>query len=105
QSGLLQLARARANDAAVSGRVNEMLEGAISGQFQLAPLGRLGFALRDLYSSEVNEGTFGQVIGQIETIRASQPVPPAPRGSLPIPQGALPTPQGPPPAPPAGGAP
>jgi hypothetical protein len=52
-----------------------MLSEALAGRANLVPLERFGFLLRDLYPNEINEGAFGQVVEQLERIRASQPQP------------------------------
>lgn len=91
-SGLLGSAGAPAG--AMEARVNTLLREALAGRADLVPLERFGFLLRDLYPNEINEGAFGQVVEELERIRASQPVPPqpAPDGSTMQPpvQGELP---------------
>lgn len=68
--------------AATEARVSTLLRQALGGQVSLVPLDRLGFLLRELYPNEINEGAFGQVVQQLERIRASQPaVPMNPDGS------------------------
>jgi post-segregation antitoxin (ccd killing protein) len=81
-SGLARGA-AGAPAAATEARVNALLRDALAGRTTLVPLQRFGFLLRDLYPSEINEGAFGQVVEQVERIRASLPPPPqqAPDGS------------------------
>jgi post-segregation antitoxin (ccd killing protein) len=74
-SGLGQGA-AGAPAAATEARVNTLLRDALAGRVNLVPLERFGFLLRDLYPNEINEGAFGQVVEQVERIRASQPAPP-----------------------------
>jgi hypothetical protein len=81
------LAQGAATGATLDGRVKNLLEGAIAGRQQLVPLGQLAFALRDLYRNEINEGTFPQVIEELEEVRAAQPAPPAA-----VPQPEAPTP-------------
>ena len=44
-----------------------------SGQVQLVPLGAFGYILRDLYSSEINEAAFPQVVEQVTQARAAMP--------------------------------
>jgi hypothetical protein len=84
-SGLNQGA-AGAPAAATEARVNTLLREALAGRANLVPLERFGFLLRDIYPSEINEGSFGQVVEELEQIRASQPAPPQlPEGmSLPV---------------------
>ena len=74
-SGLGQGA-AGAPAAATEARVNMLLRDALAGRVNLVPLERFGFLLRDIYPNEINEGAFGQVVEQVERIRASQPAPP-----------------------------
>src|SRR5690606_36631137 len=76
-SGLAQFAASRAPAAAIDAQVKGMLQEAVAGRAQLVPLCRLGRVLRDLFPSEVNEGTFPQVVSELEQIRAGQPAPPA----------------------------
>lgn len=74
--------------AAMEARVNSLLSEALAGRANLIPLERFGFLLRDLYPNEINEGAFGQVIEQLEQIRASQPVPqPVPGSTMQPPAG------------------
>ena len=82
QTGLAQLAGQRGNQAAIDEHVRTLIAEGVAGRAQLVPLGRLGIMLRDLYPSEINEGTFGRVISQLEQIRARQPAP-APEMQLP----------------------
>ena len=76
-SGLSQGA-AGAPAAATEARVYSLLQAGLEGRANLVPLQRFGFLLRDLYPNEVNEGSFSQVIGQLERLRASQPALPVP---------------------------
>jgi peptidyl-prolyl cis-trans isomerase C len=70
---------ARPTSATIEARVEALIRSYISGQAQLVPLGTFGFLLRDLYPSEINEGTFAQVVAAVEQARASMPAPaPAP---------------------------
>lgn len=91
-SGLLDSSATRpgVSPTALNVRIKALLEAAISGQQQIVPLGPLGFILRDLYNAEINEGTFPQVVEQLEAIRMTQSPAPAP---------ALGSPAPPPPAP------
>ena len=83
-----------ASAAATEARVNTLLQDAIAGRANLIPLGRFGFLLREIYPSEINEGAFGQVVEQLEQIRASQPAPQPMPGQIPmeggVPQGEIP---------------
>lgn len=60
---------------ALEQRVEGLLQGFLAGQVQLVPLGPLGFALRELYPAEINDGTFSQVVEEIESTRAANPAP------------------------------
>lgn len=84
-SGLLESTATRpgVSPTALNVRVKALLESAISGRQQLVPLGPLAFVLRDLYSAEINEGTFPQVLEQLSTIRETQA---PPTGQMPMPQ-------------------
>lgn len=90
-----------AQNIPIEARVKTLLQGAIAGTGPLVPLGPLGTALRDAYSPEVNQASFGEVVARMEEIRASQPAPPAPAGA---PGAGVPGPAGVPGAvpPPAG---
>lgn len=74
-TGLNQLAGRRADAAQIDARVRQLIEAGVSGQAQLIPLGPLGFALRELYPNEVNEGTFPQVVGKVQELRGPQSLP------------------------------
>lgn len=76
-SGLAQGA-AGAPAAATEARIYSLLQGGLEGRVNLVPLQRFGFLLRDLYPNEINEGSFSQVIAQLERLRASQPPLPVP---------------------------
>lgn len=65
--------RGKVNPAQVDAQVTALLEGVLTGTRQLVPLGRLGFALRDAYSAEINEGAIPQVVAVLERIRQAQP--------------------------------
>lgn len=86
-SGLADLAGQRAPASTIDARVKSLLQDAVGGRAQLVPLGRLGQMLRDLYPSEINEGTFPQVVSQLETLRAGQPpLPPTGGEQIPMPE-------------------
>ncbi len=69
---------------AIDRRVRSYLEGIISGQQQMLPLGALSFVLRDQVEWEINESTFVAVVEELESRRASQPQPgPAVPGAQP----------------------
>jgi hypothetical protein len=74
-TGLSQFAGQPTSAAAIDAHVRNLIAEGVAGRAQLIPLGPLGFALRDRYPAEINEGTFAQVISQLEQIRASQPSP------------------------------
>jgi hypothetical protein len=82
-----------APSAATEARVTMLLRDAIAGRVNLVPLDRFGFLLRDLYPNEINEGAFGQVVEQLERIRASRPAP-APQMQMPMPEGSTMQPPG-----------
>lgn len=110
------------SSAEIETRVRDLIRGAIAGEVQLVPLGRLSQALRQAYEAEVNPGTFPEVVRRMEAIRGpSAPATPtpgvqppggrapagqAPAGQAPAgqaPAGQAPAGQGQP-APPAGGS-
>jgi hypothetical protein len=64
-----------ASPSEVDAHVRRLLSAYISGQIELIPLGRLGFILRDLYPSEINEGAFGEVVTRVTQLREAQPQP------------------------------
>jgi peptidyl-prolyl cis-trans isomerase C len=74
-TGLAQFAGRNGSGAAIDAHVRQLIADGVAGRSQLIPLGPLGFALRDRYPSEINEGTFAQVVAQLEQIRARQPSP------------------------------
>lgn len=76
-SGLSQGA-AGAPAGATEARVYELLRAGLEGRANLVPLQRFGFLLRELYPNEINEGSFSQVVSQLERMRASQPPQPVP---------------------------
>ena len=89
QSAGFQPAALRAAGAeGIDEQVKSLLARYLTGQVQLVPLGRFGFILRDLYPSEINEGSFAGVVARATELRgpaaAPQPVP----GGQPMPQGA-----------------
>jgi hypothetical protein len=91
-SGFRRPAGQSGADGSVSARVRQLLVDALGGRRQVVPLGPLGFALRDLYDAEVNEGTFPQVLEQLESVRATQPqIPRMPQQQMPPQQ--MPQPQ------------
>lgn len=86
--------RGKVNAAQVDAQVTGLLEGVLTGTRQLVPLGRLGFALRDAYSAEINEGAIPQVVAVLERVRQAQPqaqqpmppqMPPANPQAVPVP--------------------
>jgi peptidyl-prolyl cis-trans isomerase C len=74
-TGLAQFSGQSGNTAAIDAHVRTLIADGVAGRSQLVPLGPLGFALRDRYPSEINEGAFSQVIAQLEQVRARQPAP------------------------------
>lgn len=72
-TGLTKLAGQKANSPAIEEQVNTMVRGLVTGQVNLIPLGRVGFALREILPAEINEGTFAQVGERLQKIRATQP--------------------------------
>ena len=78
-TGFATAARQGADAAALDGHVKEIVRGIVTDAAPFVPLGRLGLSLRNLYSSEINEGSFADVVNALEQIRAQQP--PAPTGS------------------------
>lgn len=74
-TGLNELAGQKSNSPAIEDKVNTLIRGAVTGQVNLAPLGRLGFALREILPAEINEGTFARVGEELQKLRASQPAP------------------------------
>ncbi|HET7321960.1 MAG TPA: peptidylprolyl isomerase, partial [Longimicrobiaceae bacterium] len=90
-SGLNRIAGTRASGKVIDSTVTSMLQGLVQQQLNLPPLGRFGYALRDVYPAEINEGTFQQVVDRVQEIRESQPAPQGP----PMPQGAVPQPSAP----------
>ncbi|MEX0912036.1 MAG: peptidylprolyl isomerase [Gemmatimonadota bacterium] len=72
-TGFGQAARQGADAAALDEHVNTIVRGTVTGEQPFVPLGRLGLSLRDLYSHEINEAAFSDVVTQLEQIRAQQP--------------------------------
>jgi hypothetical protein len=75
-TGFLEAARQRADPAALGAHVMELVEGVVTGEQPYIPLGPLGTALREVYSFEINENSFSQVVNRLEEIRARQPAMP-----------------------------
>jgi hypothetical protein len=95
--------KGKAGNGAIQEAVRQLMEQTVSGQRQLPPLGKLGFALRNSYGADVNAESFQRVVDRMKTIRASQPQQGAqpgmggqgmPRGGQPMPQGGQPMPAG-----------
>lgn len=83
--GLVQatgLASRTGAGVASDAQVRQLIRGYITGETQLVPLGPFGYLLRDLYPAEINQGAFGEVVQQVQQIRASQPAP-APGAGIP----------------------
>jgi hypothetical protein len=92
-TGFLEAARQKADPAALDEHVKQLVKGVVNGEQPYIPLGPLGVILRDIYSYEVNEAAFPQVVSKLEEIRASMPQQPADQGQMPVmPDGT--TPQG-----------
>ncbi|MFP4623306.1 MAG: peptidylprolyl isomerase [Gemmatimonadota bacterium] len=66
---------------AVERRVRSLMEGILSGQRNLIPLGPLSFAMREQVDWEINESSFAAVVNELQERRAAtpapQPMPPA----------------------------
>jgi peptidyl-prolyl cis-trans isomerase C len=92
--------RGRAGDGAIQEAVRNLMEQAIAGQRRIGSLGPLGTALRGMYPSDVNTGSFQRVADRMQAIRAAQPqqpapaFPPPPEGAPPSPERAEPRPEG-----------
>jgi parvulin-like peptidyl-prolyl isomerase len=82
QTQLAEIAGKRPSPAVIEQRVDSLIADAVVGKVNLVPLGRLGFALRDLYPAEINEGTFGQVVERVQQLRPN-PTPAAAPGGAP----------------------
>jgi peptidyl-prolyl cis-trans isomerase C len=111
-----------AGNAEIERQVRDLLQGAVAGQRQMPPLGRLGYQLRGVYGSNVNTAVFEKVVERVKSLRAVQPQVQAPGqqgqgpmqqpqqpGGQPVPPAAQPqgqpqtAPQGQPQAAPQGG--
>ena len=83
-TGAAQGAAAQEEGAGVEQRVQSLLEGILAGRQNLLPLGNLGFVLRQEMDWNIFEGTFAQVVEQLEQQRqetggqAPTPTPPLP---------------------------
>ncbi|HEU0013216.1 MAG TPA: peptidylprolyl isomerase [Longimicrobium sp.] len=102
--------KGQAGNTAIQQAVRQLMEGAVTGQRQVPPLGPLGLALRKSYGADINTSTFNRVVEKLRSVRATQPqvVPPAGMpGGQPGQPGAAPQGGPPQPAPqpaPQGGA-
>jgi parvulin-like peptidyl-prolyl isomerase len=67
---------------AVESFVSQLLEGAVSGQIQLMPIGQLSQHLRETYRAEINDAALNAVVARMEAIRAAQGTT-MPSGSIP----------------------
>jgi peptidyl-prolyl cis-trans isomerase C len=63
---------------AVRRRVNRLLEGIVSGQQDVLPLGNLPYLLRQQRDWQINERAFPTVVQRVEDERQTQPVQPGP---------------------------
>jgi hypothetical protein len=86
-TGFGEAARAGATETQLDQHVMSILQGVITGQAPYVPLGRLGFALREVHDYEINESAIADVVTQLEAIRAAQPAPNVPQ----MPQGIDPS--------------
>jgi hypothetical protein len=105
-TGFTDAARAGATPAQLDEHVKMLVQGVVTGEQPFIPLGRLGLALREIYDYEISDGSFAQVVSQLEEIRAQQPAPPAPPagtqpqlpGEVPVDPNQAPSTSTPPPA-------
>jgi hypothetical protein len=82
--GSRRVPKGAAGNAVIEQQVRELMQGFLTGQRQLVPLGRLGQALRDSYGVELNEAAFPRVVERVKAIRATQPqIPQGPQGMPP----------------------
>lgn len=65
--------KGKAGAGAIQEAVRQLMEQAVSGQRQLPPLGKLGYALRNSYGADINAEVFQKVVDRVKAIRASQP--------------------------------
>jgi hypothetical protein len=72
-TGFAEAARQGADPALLDAHVKALVQGIVTGEHPFIPLGRLGVSLRDLYSFEINDGAFSQVVNRLESIRATMP--------------------------------
>jgi hypothetical protein len=91
-AGFNRLPRGSGANAVIETRVRELIEGAISQTRQVPQLGPLSPALRSAFDYEVNEGTFPEVVKQMQTIRSSMPGANPPAGAVPAPGQQVPMP-------------
>jgi hypothetical protein len=86
-----QFPKGKAGHGAIQEAVRNLMEETVAGQRRLAPLGKLGFALRNAYEADINEDAFQKVVDRMKAIRASQPAPQQGQG-MPggMPQGGMP---------------
>ncbi|HEX8363285.1 MAG TPA: peptidylprolyl isomerase [Longimicrobium sp.] len=78
--GQQRVPKGSAGNAVIEEQVRGLIQGFISGQRQLPPLGPLGQALRESYGSELNEASFARVVERMKAIRATMPQPQMPQG-------------------------
>ena len=98
--GQQRVPKGSAGNAVIEEQVRGLIQGFISGQRQLVPLGRLAIALKNAYGHELNEAAFPRVVERMKAIRATMPQPQMPQGQQMPPQGMPPQgmpPQGMPP--------
>lgn len=88
-AGLVGPAQEGESDAqAVERRVRSLLQGVLTGQGNLMPLGALPYVMRDRFEWEIYESSFPEAVEQLQERRQGQQgVPPMPPGGA-MPQGA-----------------
>jgi len=90
-TGFSEAARQSATPAMLDELVKTLVQGVITGEAPYIPLGRLGIALREIYSYEVYDAAFSEVVAQLEVIRAQQPQQQVPAGVIPgMPESPMP---------------
>ncbi len=81
--GQQRVPKGSAGNAVIEEQVRGLIQGFISGQRQLPPLGPLGQALRESYGSELNDASFARVVERMKAIRATMPQPQMPPQGMP----------------------
>jgi hypothetical protein len=78
--GQQRVPKGSAGNAVIEEQVRGLIQGFISGQRQLVPLGRLAVALRGAYGHELNAAAYPRVVERMKAIRATMPQPQMPQG-------------------------